>query len=513
MPNARALVIATRNGVADPGQESVISELKRRLAEPDARLIVHLHGGLVDEMNGREIATRLSGRSERSWNLDDQWTQLYIVWRTGAIGTLKTNWTDLVTNDRLYQAVLSKLLRFVARNIELPVSDGAGARSAGEFFGLNEGEVLRRITGTGEAKHRLNPFEDLETELKVRAHDGARAGFRGGTSLAAQVEAFRIELDGDASFRRAIEQLAAGGGTDAGARGSSSIKDAAAGQKSFERLSEVVRKEILKDPVSGRKGERGIEPLSFTLLKRSTATAFRVFKRFRDQRDHGFHATVVEEVCREFYGDLVGAMIWGMIKRDAAEHFSGAGFGAALLEILKGVVPPRRVVVTAHSAGAIWACHLLSNMKAANLGTKLALFLLAPAVTNTLFADTIEKAGDLLADCRMFTMTDEHERKDPVLGSDLGFIYPSSLLYCVSGMFEENGAEPYMDAPLLGMRRFAGASFLNSVEKVAERKISKLLDEVSARVVLSPSPKICEATCHGCFDDEPATLATVAKLF
>jgi hypothetical protein len=44
-------------------------------------------------------------------------------------------------------------------------------------------------------------------------------------------------------------------------------------------------------------------------------------------------------------------------------------------------------------------------------------------------------------------MTDEHERKDPVLGSDLGFIYPSSLLYCVSGMFEENGAKPYTCSP------------------------------------------------------------------
>jgi hypothetical protein len=92
-------MIATRNGVADPRQEGVISELKRRLAEPNARLIVHLHGGLVDETNGREIAARLSGRGDRSWKLDDQWIQLYVVWRTGAIETLKTNWTDLVTND------------------------------------------------------------------------------------------------------------------------------------------------------------------------------------------------------------------------------------------------------------------------------------------------------------------------------------------------------------------------------------------------------------------------------
>ena len=46
-------------------------------------------------------------------------------------------------------------------------------------------------------------------------------------------------------------------------------------------------------------------------------------------------------------------------------------------------------------------------------------------------------------------MDDKLEREDAVLGHDKGYIYPSSLLYMVSGMFEELDFAVFADAPWL----------------------------------------------------------------
>jgi hypothetical protein len=115
--------------------------------------------------------------------------------------------------------------------------------------------------------------------------------------------------------------------------------------------------------------------------------------------------------------------------------------------------------------------------------------------------------------CRMITMTDELERRDAVLGHDKGYIYPSSLLYVVSGMFEEQKAKAYPDAPILGMQRYSGLSGLNGDEQDAAKRIAAFFQRGDHGIVSSPTPGVSMADSHGGFHDEPLTLATARALF
>ncbi|ATL98524.1 hypothetical protein CK910_08550 [Aeromonas sp. CA23] len=114
--------ILTRDGIADEGQEQLLANLAEDLKKPNAKLLLHLHGGLNDESTAIATAKRLSGAGPDSWKLESDWTQVYVVWRTGALETIQTNWTELVRDDRLYQTILRKLITFVARKLGEPMS-------------------------------------------------------------------------------------------------------------------------------------------------------------------------------------------------------------------------------------------------------------------------------------------------------------------------------------------------------------------------------------------------------
>lgn len=496
--------ILTRNGIADPGQEAKLAQLAAELKQPGARLLLHLHGGLVDQAAGEAGATRLSGSGADSWQRDAGWTQVYVVWRTGAFETIRSNWTDLVHDDRIYQAILRKLFGFVARRLGVPVPGGRGTTS----LALDEAEIERRLTGKGDKRA---PFDDVDAQLASDLPAGARATIGGEQSNGDLAIEFEAELAADSGFQRAAVDLDEAVNVPAGARAPSAGADSAAGARIRARLSADIQAKFVAPATPGT-GVRGIVSTSGILLVHAGKVALRCFKRFRAGRDHGLHATIVEEVCREFYGDLVGARIWGMMVRDAGDHFARDGFGSALVAMLNGTTPAN-IAVTAHSAGSIWASHLLLAMEEAGLTHKVKLYLLAPAVRHDVFADMIGKAGHLIGRCHMFMMSDELERRDAVLGHNKGYIYPSSLLYLVSGMFEEQDAKAYPDVPLLGMRRFAGASWLTPQEAAAATSIGAFFQAADRGIAWSPSAGVTVADSHGAFDDEIVTLASVRALF
>ena len=498
------MIFATTNGKLDDGQAGLVDALRRSLAQPDAKLLLHLHGGLVDDAAGRAIAARLAGPPPTGWGLSPAWTQAYVVWRTGAFETLKTNWTDLATNDRLYKTVVRKLLWFVAGKLGAP---GATGRSAAAQAGLTEQQVALALSGQGD---RRAPFARLDEVAATAA-----AGSRGSVIVEADDAALALEfqdlLTQDGEFNAAVGDIDAVVNARAPGRAPLPVGDQARGEASYRRLSAGVREPIDALKPTGIGARTGPVGVAAFLLKHAGLIAFRCFKRFRTHRDHGVHATVVEEVARELYGDLLGATIWGMMVKDAGDHFAPGGFGLTLLD----AVPegePVHVVVTAHSAGSIWASHLLKAIKTKNRAITLDLILLAPAVRTDLFAEALDAAAGHVRLCRMFTMDDELERKDAVLGHDKGFIYPSSLLYLVSGLFEHRAADAFVDAPLVGMQRFAGASWPDDpVESAASQKIVAFFQQPGHDVVYSPAPGLTMADSHGGFDSEPSTLASVGK--
>ncbi|MGL3111672.1 hypothetical protein [Bradyrhizobium sp. BR 1432] len=106
-------ILRTRDGKLDQASQHDFDALAGRLAAQPSKVLLHLHGGLVNEAAGLETAQRLSGMAPAGFGLGPDWEQIYVVWRTGALETLKTNWQDLFNNDRIYHTVLKKLIGFI----------------------------------------------------------------------------------------------------------------------------------------------------------------------------------------------------------------------------------------------------------------------------------------------------------------------------------------------------------------------------------------------------------------
>jgi hypothetical protein len=145
---------------------------------------------------------------------------------------------------------------------------------------------------------------------------------------------------------------------------------------------------------------------------------------------------------------------------------------------------------------------------------------LAPALRMDTFADVIKQGTGFVSAFRMFTMSDELERKDAVLGPGTAAIYPSSLLYVISGMLEDENAQAFPDAPLVGMQRFLATdpAWLKDPRQIeAVRTVLGFLTAPNHGVVYATAQGglglSCLATSHGAFDDDEKTLASVAAFF
>ncbi|WP_445368185.1 hypothetical protein ACH5Y9_01075 [Methylomonas sp. BW4-1] len=181
----------------------------------------------------------------------------------------------------------------------------------------------------------------------------------------------------------------------------------------------------------------------------------KVLQRFMEGKDHGLHATVVEEVLRAFYIGSIGTTIWSDMKNDALSAFNNGDdwAGTAIINEIAKVPNTQRVLLVGHSAGAIFISELMKSI-GANLRPVEIIFL-APAVRTKLFAEGIVQNQSHISNFRMYSMSDENECKDtlirdlPIVG-DLTWFYPRSLLYFISGLLEGNE----VDADVLGLQRF-----------------------------------------------------------
>lgn len=174
----------------------------------------------------------------------------------------------------------------------------------------------------------------------------------------------------------------------------------------------------------------------------------KVLHRIAQGRDHGFIATIIEELCRHFYLGELGRVFWDQMKKDTGDAFGEKGGGKLFLEELKkgwqnGHQP--RIVLVGHSAGAIYICHWLEAVEKMQFpeDLKFDLIFLAPACTFTFFADTLRKYQNRIANFRLFGLHDQWEQKERTS------LYPHSLLYLISGALEDEA-----DEPLVGMERF-----------------------------------------------------------
>jgi len=133
-------------------------------------------------------------------------------------------------------------------------------------------------------------------------------------------------------------------------------------------------------------------------------------------------------------------------KDSAAEEMSRQM--QSMRESIAKLPADKRILLVGHSAGAIFIGELLKAADERGIDRKFEVVFLAPAVRMDRFASTLDNNFARVAAFRMFTMTDDNERKD-VLVPQVAFFYPCSLLYFISGVLES-----IIDCPLVGMDRF-----------------------------------------------------------
>ena len=509
-----SFTLRTSAGKLDDRDSETFVLLKTALSTGSPRLHLHLHGGLVTEKNGLATATAWSGVPPQGLGLQQDWNQTFIIWRTGVLETIEANWKDLFDNDDLYNVLLKRLIEFVSKKISVP---GTGGRVTGTTAAISREDIDKILS----SKPATEPFEN-ELRPVLSSLSGGRGANIGPRQTESDIaDEFEQFLAQDDDFNDAIAPINASINARAAGRGGKAVTAEEHGKAKamLDRLNNEISEPIRAQAPTGEEGRLSAVGVGLFILRHAASIAIRVIRRLRNDRDHGFYATIVEELARELYGDRIGSAIWGMMKKDAADHFKPGRLGS---ELLAAIPDGCKLVVTGHSAGSIWAAERIKAVAAEKRDITMDLVLLAPAVRMDLFAAAIKAGGSNIERCRIFTMRDELERKDVLLGEGTGYLYPSSLLYLVSGLFEKVGADALMDAPLLGLERFLGGAQpwltehdqMSAVNDVVSFFHAPGHDIVYSRSLESAvSGSRTQSTSHGDFDNEMLTLESVATFF
>ncbi|GFF08540.1 hypothetical protein [Stenotrophomonas maltophilia] len=511
--------IHSRNGRIGTGTDTKpedIDAIVTALRE-DGRghLLLYYHGGLVDKAAGIGIAERLRKRFSQSAY------PVFSVWESGFVEAIRNNLREL-PGEPVFKNLVRKALEYALRH--LGGSDGARSIAPGTV----DAEKVRQAIDTywnDPSRHHV-PYRDFRP---VVGPSVARAAIK-------MVDDDEIEADlqTDSEFANAMHTL-------------SPLADKTGGAFVGEgmNLRDTAFSQAVATQVSGTQGARGpIVWFKVALLVKRILQG--ILRRYADQRDHGLYATVVEEVLRgvHFGGSGLNewgkALQWNRMKQDTLDAFGDSTdlcAGTALLERLRTAHASKpllsRITLVGHSTGAVYIANWLD--KAAKLLPAEIVFdivFLAPAVTYERFATTIVHHSDRIRHFRMFGMRDEFERDDQVVGDDSQlsngqdwkrFIYPSSLLYLVSGVLESrtssNGTlvdEP--DMPLLGMERFFAWNHIYSDKHFPEiAAVRAWMRAAPNRAVWSKSQGqtagLNSASIdHGAFDDDEDTLLSVESV-
>lgn len=458
----------------------------------DTPLVVHFHGGLVNEAGGFEVAQKM-----HSVYTEAGAYPVFFVWRAGLFEVLQNN-LPKVWEERVFQRLLVHLLRFARAKVTQDVELGARGATLELPPEIEVSEALDR------ADEQV-PFADVDpAELDPRQlppddqslHPAERA----------QLES---ELEGDSILVPelqalvAVSELNARGGGPAGGAAPTLMDDGVLAEMRADA-----------DPDMGARGF--ILPASF--LRRAAAILGRVLWRFARHRDHGLYATVVEEILRSIYAAAAAQYVWREMKQDSRDAFGDEpdrGGSAFLAGLAKRWDPAaaRRIVLVGHSTGAVYINHLLAKAHTVLPdGVKFDVVFLAGACGFDAFARTVREHGDRIANFRSFGMSDKVEREDYLLPDSLfearpalrviKKIYPHSLLYFVTGVCEDE-----VDKPLVGMERYhagrapyagedllAGGKFLGGLETRRRWSLVDVADGLRT-----------SARDHGSFDEDPLT--------
>lgn len=508
--------LISASGLLGEPPQSATTEVSRIVAKasavaPENGLVIHMHGGLVS----RPYALKNIVAPLTDIYLSAKAYPLFFVWESGLFETLKNNKAELL-NDPAFRELVKKVSEWTLKKFSI-----AGAFSF-------KGEGSNQVEDIHEFRKEFDKFfnekretppsettnvptgEILQTKTKAKALDE--------DSLAQEIQG---TLDNDPDFKKALADAYNASipalelttkGVGAKTKSSKLLLDPRVLDEMFPPDDEA-----LAEPEQQVKSRGG---LSWVGVARYVARiVIAVVKRYADGRDHGIYCTVVEEVLRSAYGNLIGAIIWNKMKGDTLDSF-GVGenrCGYAVISELKNLEQQgkgiTRLTLVGHSTGAIYICNFLDEAKRQELAADIRVVFLAPAITCDRFADAITVHGATkLKNFRMFAMTDQRESADRMLNP----LYTRSLLYFVSGLLEGqpsgHGWESILDMPIVGMQRFYESAAFTQDSKV--QTVSAFLKAAPSRTVWSRAAGRerglnCDAQKHGDFDNDEATLESI----
>jgi len=504
--------LVSANGLLGQPSRSPIEAVSKILSQaaaekPENGLVIHFHGGL----NARQYALDNIVFPLTKTYADAGSYPLFFVWESGFTEAILNNKDDLL-RDPAFRELVKKVSEWVLSKTAIggifrfKGADGIQVEDIDRFREDYEQWFA------GADKQTSPPGESSSDLIAWEAR--TKAGTLHEDQLAQEIEQ---SLDGDPAFKRALAEAynASVPPADIVTKGVGTRKPA-----EILLLSEAALNEMF--PAENGLNTRGV----FTWLgvaKFVAKLVITIAGRYRDGTDHGLHCTVVEEVLRSAYGDLIGSAIWNQMKKDTLDSFADipGSCGLAVVRELKALEDAgkrfRKLTLVGHSTGAIYICNFLDVAKSLGLKTPIQVVFLAPAVTCERFAKAIDIHQNLgLKDFRMFAMRDTLETQDRMVAP----LYTRSLLYFVSGLLEGRVDETgnwssIKGMPLVGMERFYGGSIYAQATDVA--KVRAFLDAVPRRIVWSSvcgagNGLNCNAAKHGDFDNDPSTLQSVQAI-
>lgn len=220
----------------------------------------------------------------------------------------------------------------------------------------------------------------------------------------------------------------------------------------------------------------------------------------------GWYDDARDRVWEELSRTLGVRHIWSGMKRSAERTFQSEGDGGFVIDQLRELLSQNKntkLHLVGHSAGAIFWAHGLPPL--ADAGVEIdSLHLLAPAATNELFRQKIMPRvgkGKPVRHCSIFTMLKEYELDDTV-GP-----YRKSLLYLIHHALETRRETPIsgLEVSLRSDRKLAKFFGLGSHPATPHGEVIWSVTRQSTGAAAS------QATTHGMFDDDPATMQSIVR--
>lgn len=330
-------VIHLENGrLASDTPPERVAEIARRAAAHSGRggIVLHFHGGLVPRSAGMQIAERLLPVYHDPLRGDGY--PIFFVWESGLFEILRNNLPEIAA-EKLFGILWKRLARIVLRKAaQQPQDRAAFVLPDADTAGL-EAE-LDRAAASGEwGRLAATGVPALETPLS-------------------EVEALALETELQADLELDLEVQAVSHGLldPAGVSARTENRGATVRASSRTLMSPTALSRLVDRPDPATRGV----VTTARVAKAIVTIAARIIERMRNGRDHGFHATLVEEILRELYIANVGGLVWTLMKNDTADAFAphplagGTALLSALSTALAGRAEPR-ITLVGHSTGAV----------------------------------------------------------------------------------------------------------------------------------------------------------------